>query len=125
MNYIINFRLTELENLGHLTADVNKRNIQDMVQRLAYSDWLILHYLAQVSIFKQQLNKFLCCCHFWHIGRGWHINKISHYLVVHMLKNCSDLIDLGAGQSQLQISLTLSSFAPFLICLISLSFILF
>ena len=49
-NAFLFFRLTELENLGHLTADVNKRNIQDMVQRLAYSDWLILHYLAQVSI---------------------------------------------------------------------------
>ena len=49
MNYFIFFRITELESLGYLGRSVNKQNIHSMVERLAYSDWLILYYLAQVS----------------------------------------------------------------------------
>ena len=43
------FRVTELESLGYIGRSVNKQNIHAMVERLAYSDWLILYYLAQVS----------------------------------------------------------------------------
>lgn len=46
--YILAFRVTELENMGHLGRGVDRRHIQNMVEKLAYSDWLILYYLAQV-----------------------------------------------------------------------------
>ena len=57
------FRVTELESLGYIGRSVNKQNIHAMVERLAYSDWLILYYLAQVSQqigIKKPWNFFLC-----------------------------------------------------------------
>ena len=47
--FLFFFRVTELESLGYIGRSVNKQNIHAMVERLAYSDWLILYYLAQVS----------------------------------------------------------------------------
>ena len=52
---IITFRVTELENMGHLGRGVDRRHIQNMVEKLAYSDWLILYYLAQVRLFQISL----------------------------------------------------------------------
>ena len=42
-----------MENLGHLDhhGKVRGKDIEDVVARLSYSDWLILYYLAQVSNF--------------------------------------------------------------------------
>ena len=50
MIYVLTFRVTELENMGHIGRGVDRRQIQDMVEKLAYSDWLILYYLAQVRL---------------------------------------------------------------------------
>ena len=50
--YLLTFRVTELENMGHLGRGVDRRHIQNMVEKLAYSDWLILYYLAQVTLFQ-------------------------------------------------------------------------
>ena len=47
--HVLAFRVTELENMGHLGRGVDRRHIQNMVEKLAYSDWLILYYLAQVK----------------------------------------------------------------------------
>ena len=38
--------------LGYLGKTVNARQLQDVVLRLGYSDWLIVYYLAQVSTFQ-------------------------------------------------------------------------
>ena len=38
--------------MGHLGRGVDRRHIQNMVEKLAYSDWLILYYLAQVTLFQ-------------------------------------------------------------------------
>ena len=53
--YLFTFRVTELENMGHLGRGVDRRHIQNMVEKLAYSDWLILYYLAQVRLFQISL----------------------------------------------------------------------
>ena len=44
------FRMVTMENLGHLDhhGKVRGKDIEDVVSRLSYSDWLILYYLAQV-----------------------------------------------------------------------------
>ena len=55
MIYVLTFRVTELENMGHIGRGVDRRQIQDMVEKLAYSDWLILYYLAQVRLFQISL----------------------------------------------------------------------
>lgn len=40
-------RLVKLENLGYLDKTIPRADIDSVVGRLAYSDWLILYYLAQ------------------------------------------------------------------------------
>ena len=44
-------RMTFLANLGHLNKDVPRSAMEEVVQRLSYADWLILYYLAQVSVY--------------------------------------------------------------------------
>jgi hypothetical protein len=46
---IDDFRMVGLENLGYLDQKVRRSDIEAVVQRLSYSDWLILYYLAQVK----------------------------------------------------------------------------
>merc|ERR1719369_2170648 len=40
-------RLVQLESLGHLDKDIRRADIDSVVSRLAYPDWLILFYLAK------------------------------------------------------------------------------
>jgi len=40
-------RLVKLENLGHLDKDIQRADIDSVISRLAYPDWLILFYLAK------------------------------------------------------------------------------
>lgn len=46
---MLNFflRLVKLENIGYLDSSILREDIDSVVNRLAYSDWLILYYLAQ------------------------------------------------------------------------------
>ena len=50
-----------MENLGHLDhhGKVRGKDIEDVVARLSYSDWLVLYYLAQVRIFFDFTEKYL------------------------------------------------------------------
>ena len=56
--------MVTMENLGHVDhhGKVRKIDIEAVVSRLSYSDWLILYYLAQVrNTASCQLRKLLFC----------------------------------------------------------------
>ena len=62
-----------MENLGHVDhhGKVRKIDIEAVVSRLSYSDWLILYYLAQVrKIASCQLRKLLFLLSFLGDGKG-------------------------------------------------------
>ena len=39
--------MVKLENLGHLDKTIHREDVDMVLSKLAYSDWLILYFLAQ------------------------------------------------------------------------------